>query len=132
MAEYSKWSICCNLTANLVTISNTAKYIRCVEKRCNWLRNIIAPFLWLLQNKLSRGVLRKRCSENMQQIYRRTPMPKCDLNSFNFTEITFQHGCSPVNLLHIFRTSFTLKTPEWLLLLLLCSMDRSLNRLWTI
>ena len=26
------------------------------------------------------GVLRKRCSENMQQIYRRTPMPKCDFN----------------------------------------------------
>ena len=28
----------------------------------------------------SRGVLRKRCSENMQQIYRRTPTPKCDSN----------------------------------------------------
>ena len=26
------------------------------------------------------GVLKKRCSENMQQIYRRTPMPKCDFN----------------------------------------------------
>ena len=24
----------------------------------------------------SRGVFRRRCSENMQQIYRRTPMPK--------------------------------------------------------
>ena len=28
----------------------------------------------------SRGVPRKRCSENMQQIYRRTPMSKCDFN----------------------------------------------------
>ena len=28
----------------------------------------------------SRGVLKKRCSENMLQIYRRTPMPKCDFN----------------------------------------------------
>ena len=28
----------------------------------------------------SRGVLMKRCSENMQQIYRRTPMSKCDFN----------------------------------------------------
>ena len=28
----------------------------------------------------SRGVPRKRCSENMPQIYRRTPMPKCDFN----------------------------------------------------
>ena len=27
-----------------------------------------------------RGVPRKRCSENMQQIYRRTPMPKCDFS----------------------------------------------------
>ena len=25
-------------------------------------------------------VLRKRCVENMQEIYRRTPMPKCDFN----------------------------------------------------
>ena len=25
-------------------------------------------------------VLKKRCSENMQQIYRRTPMPKRDFN----------------------------------------------------
>ena len=28
----------------------------------------------------SREVLRKRCSENMQQIYRRTLMQKCDFN----------------------------------------------------
>ena len=28
----------------------------------------------------SRGVLIKRCSENMQQICRRTPIPKCDFN----------------------------------------------------
>ena len=26
------------------------------------------------------GVPRKRCSENMQQIYKRTPMSKCDFN----------------------------------------------------
>ena len=26
------------------------------------------------------GVLKKRCSENMQQIYWITPMPKCDFN----------------------------------------------------
>ena len=29
---------------------------------------------------VTRGVLRKRCSENMQQIYRRTPTLKCDFN----------------------------------------------------
>ena len=26
------------------------------------------------------GVLRNRCSENMQQVYKRTPMQKCDFN----------------------------------------------------
>ena len=31
-----------------------------------------------MQKQSSRGVLWKRCSENMQQRYRRTPMPKCD------------------------------------------------------
>ena len=31
------------------------------------------------QKQPSRGVPRKRCSEYMQQIYRRRPMPKCDL-----------------------------------------------------
>ena len=30
-----------------------------------------------LQYQLPRGVLKKTCSENMQQIYRRTPIPKC-------------------------------------------------------
>ena len=34
----------------------------------------------------------------------------------NFIEITLRHGCSPVNLLHIFRTSFTKNTSGLLLL----------------
>ena len=34
-----------------------------------------------LQKQPSRGVLRKRCPENMQQIYRK-PMSKCDFNEF--------------------------------------------------
>ena len=48
--------------------------------------NIIV-FIWqlhllvsTLQKQPSKGVLRKMCSENMQQIYRRTPMPMCDFN----------------------------------------------------
>ena len=32
------------------------------------------------QKQPSRGGLKKRCSENMQQIYRRTPMSKSDFN----------------------------------------------------
>ena len=33
-----------------------------------------------VQKQPSRGVLRKRCAENMHQNYRRTPVPRCDLN----------------------------------------------------
>ena len=70
------------------------------------------------QKQPSKGILRKRCSENIRKIYRRTPMPKCDFNKVaqNFTEITLRHGCSPVNLLHILRTPFTKNTSGWLLL----------------
>ena len=59
----------------------------------------------LRQKQPPRGVPWKRCSENMQQIYRRTPM----LDS-NFIEIALRHGCSPVNLLHIFKIPFPKKT----------------------
>ena len=63
---------------------------------------------------VSHSVLRKRYSENMQQIYRRTLMPKCDLS--NFIEAILRDGCSPVNLWHIFRTPFPMNTSGLLLL----------------
>ena len=34
----------------------------------------------------------------------------------NFIEIALRHGCSPLNLLHIFRTPFARSTSRWLLL----------------
>ena len=37
----------------------------------------------------------------------------------NFIEVALRHGCSPVNLLHIFRTTSLKNTTEWLLLSLL-------------
>ena len=65
----------------------------------------------------TRGVLRKRCSENMQQIYRRIAMRSVILIKLlcNFIEITLRHGCS-VYLLLIFRTPFTKKASGRLLL----------------
>ena len=53
------------------------------------------------------STLRKRCSENNQQIYRRTLVPKCDFHKVAL-QFYWNHrqGCSPVNLLHIFRTPF--------------------------
>ena len=35
-----------------------------------------------LQKQPPRGVPRKKCSENMQEIHRRTPMSRCDFNKF--------------------------------------------------
>ena len=37
-------------------------------------------FFLFYQKQSSKGVLRKRCSENMQQIYRRTSLPNCDFS----------------------------------------------------
>ena len=70
------------------------------------------------QRQPPKGVTKKRCSENIQQIYRRTPCRSAISVKLlcNFIEITLPHECSPVNLLHIFRTSFLKNTPGWLLL----------------
>ena len=70
------------------------------------------------QKQPSLGVLRKRCSANMQQTYRRTPMPKCEFNKVacNFAEITLHHGCFLVHLLHIFKIPFPKNTSGRLLL----------------
>ena len=58
----------------------------------------------------SKDVLKKRCSEYMQQIYRRTPIPKCDFN------IALRHGFSLANLRYIFRIFFSKNTSGGLLL----------------
>ena len=57
------------------------------------------------EKQQSRGVLRKKCSKNMQHIHKS-----------NFIEIALRHGYSPVNLLYIFRTTFSKNTSGWLLL----------------
>ena len=55
-----------------------------------------------------RGILRKIWSENTQQIYRRTPMPKYDFNKF-----AKEIGCFSCKL---FRTALLKTTSDWLLL----------------
>ena len=60
-----------------------------------------------IQIQPSRGALKKRCSENIQQIYKRTHMSKL---LCNFTEILLRLGCSPLNLLYLFRTPPRKKT----------------------
>ena len=65
------------------------------------------------QNQPFRGILRKRCSENMQQIYRRTAARRCAISIklqnqlyWNCTSI----WVSSLYLLHIFRTPFRKNT----------------------
>ena len=50
------------------------------------------------QKPSSTGVVIKSCFENMQQIYGRIPMRKCDFNKIanNFIETTLTHGSSSV------------------------------------
>ena len=57
------------------------------------------------QKQPSRGVLKKRYSEIMQQIHRKTAMPKCYFNKVA-KQISLRHGSSSVNLLHFFKTRF--------------------------
>ena len=46
------------------------------------------------QEQPSRGVLRKRCSENIQQSYRRTPMPKgVSIKVQSNTALVLEIGC---------------------------------------
>ena len=81
--------------------------------------SIICNILWSsIQKQPPRGVLKKRCSENMQKFTGEHLSPS--VNSIklqsNFIEITLRHGWCPVNLLHIFRTPFPRNTSGWLLL----------------
>ena len=61
-----------------------------------------------MQKQPSGGVLSKMCSENMQQNDSRALM-LCKV-----IEITLGHGCSSVNFLHIFRTTFLKNTSRGL------------------
>ena len=55
--------------------------------------NIFAGDIYSKQKQPPRGVVSKSCSENMQQIYRRTPMPKCDFNKVALQLRTPLDGC---------------------------------------
>ena len=91
---------------------------------------VLKKYWFHLDNSVSQGyigkqpssvVLRKRCFENMQQIYRETPMLKRDFNKvakqlyWNRTSV----WVFPVNLQHIFRTPFLKNTSDGLLFYIL-------------
>ena len=81
-------------------------------------RTFLLKHLWKVQKQPFKGVLLKRCSENMQQIYRRTPMPKCDFNKvakelyWNRTS-AYVFSCK---FAACFQNTFPKNTCKWLLL----------------
>ena len=87
----------------MVTKIVTSFYSYCYDVWCFFFKLIRRN---ALQKQPPRGVLKKKCSENMLQIYKRTPMPKCDFNKVAADLVTFTeeilHGklhflCSVLN-----------------------------------
>ena len=104
LINVNKSTFSADLFTNTKEILN-GKLHFCAVLRANKIRLFIS-----VQKQSSRPVLRKKFSENMQQLYRRRRMPKCDI------EISPQHAWCPVNLLHILRKPFYKTTFGWLLL----------------
>ena len=77
----------------------------------------------------SRGVLWKGRSYNMLKIYRLTLCRSVISIKllWNFIEIALQHGCYPVNLIHIFKTPFYKNTYGGLLLTSICRFFKFRN-----
>ena len=73
--------------------------------------------LWTIQKQPLGGVTKKRCSEICSIFPGEHPCRSVISITLlcNFIEITLRHGCSPVNLLHIFRTPFRMNTSRRLL-----------------
>ena len=57
---------------------------------------ITKKYKFISQKQPSRGVLTKRCSGNMQQIYRGTPITKCDFNKVA-KQVLMEHFAKIVN-----------------------------------
>ena len=76
---------------------------------------------FIIQKQPPKGVTRESYSENMQQIYRRTPMPKCDFNKVAL-QLYWNHTLAWVLSCKIccmfLRTPFLKNTSGWLLLII--------------
>ena len=89
------------------------------NKTCDVDSKIWLCILWYsikscyMQKQLTRGVLRKRCSKNMQQIDRRTPMPECGFKKSCKASLLKPHFAMSVllKIWGIFSKHFFLRTP---------------------
>ena len=66
------------------------------EERLNFPRNFVTDknLSIVCRKQPSKGILMKSCSENIQQIYRRALIPKCNFIELqsNFTEVALYMG----------------------------------------
>ena len=77
------WCVLCAKSKQILTVRMTFSYSFLKNFNFSVWRNVCLTILF--QKQPCSGVLRKRCSENMQQIYRRTLIPKYD-----FTKVVKQ------------------------------------------
>ena len=79
---------------------------------------VLSPHFYEFRKQPLRGVLKKRFSEICSKFIRKQSCQSAISIKLqtNFIEIALRHRCSPVNLLHIFRTPFSRNTSGWLLL----------------
>ena len=79
----------------------------------NSLNNLQYTKSFYKQKQASRGVLRKSVQKICSKFIGEHPCRSVISIKLlcKFIEIPLQHGCSPVNLLHIFKTTFRTKTP---------------------
>ena len=82
--------------------------------------------LKLIQKQPSRGALRKSALKICSKFIGEHPCWSVVLIKLlrNFIEVTLWHGCSPVNLLHIFWTHFSNNTSGRLLLLIVIMLEQ--------
>ena len=85
---------------------------------------IISRFMWQKQKSSPPEVFLGKVILKICSKFTGEHPCRSDFNRSNFIEITFRDGCSPVNLLHIFRTPFPRDTSGWLLLIYVVSSEK--------
>ena len=114
----SKWETSKDWIIIISSIRNHEDIFQSSAFRRSFPKVFYDPFK--LQKQPSREVLRKKCSGNMQQIYRRILMPKCDFNKIALQLYWFWNRTSAwvfsCKFAAFFRTSFPRNTSGRLLL----------------
>ena len=114
--DHQRWKIDSNLQyLRLIVITLRWKKYRGIDIS----RKTIDHFFRSSRTKafLGKGAL-KICSKFTGEHTCRSVISIKVAKQSNFIEIALRHGCSPVNLLHIFRTSFPKNVSGWLVLFL--------------